>query len=284
MAAISHGMDIAQIEALGNKLQADLSQRIGEIALQLEKLVGDTSAEWIGPDADAFRSWWPAKRSRLAAIAEDLHGFGQSALNNVSEQRQASGVGTVAPAPSVVGGGSPGTTPGGPLPGHGRTREQILDDYDRNWRLWEDELWRNGGPDGSATWGRYQCTAWVWYRLRELGYEGDRIPQGDLDNRVYAERAFGATRDTVPEPGAIVAKDKHIMIAEDVSANEQGQRVMRVSEMNSGSDGSDAAHGNRSEYRDTETWVEQADGTWRNSRTGDIQDFSIANVVGNPRV
>ena len=72
MASLSHGMDIARIEALGAKLQNDFAHRIAEVASQLEKLVGDTAAEWSGPDAETFRSWWPGKRSKLAAIVEDL--------------------------------------------------------------------------------------------------------------------------------------------------------------------------------------------------------------------
>ena len=89
--AVSHGMNIEAVRALGNKLQQDYASRIDAVITELNNAVSDTSSTWIGPDAEAFRSWWPAKKSALQAIREDLFGFGQSALNNASEQENASG-------------------------------------------------------------------------------------------------------------------------------------------------------------------------------------------------
>lgn len=88
--AVTHGMDPAAVESLGHRLQDDYAARIDAIANELNSLVSRTSSQWTGPKGDLFRSWWPAKRSKLIAISQDLHGFGQSALNNASEQRDSS--------------------------------------------------------------------------------------------------------------------------------------------------------------------------------------------------
>ena len=89
--ALSHGMNIEAIRALGGKLQQDYAGRIDAVISELNSAVNETSSAWIGPDAEAFRSWWPAKKSALQAIRDDLHGFGQSALNTATEQENVSG-------------------------------------------------------------------------------------------------------------------------------------------------------------------------------------------------
>ncbi|GEM_PF-2001842 len=109
--AISHGMNIAEIEAFGNRLQQHFAAQLNGIADEIETVVGQTSGSWVGPDAEKFRSWWPAKRSTLRATADDVHGFGQSALNNAAEQRQASGA-----SGGGTGASSGYARPGGPAP------------------------------------------------------------------------------------------------------------------------------------------------------------------------
>lgn len=187
MAAISHGMDIAQIEALGNKLQSDFSQRIAAIANDLERLVGDTSAAWLGSDGDAFRSWWPTKRSRLAAIAEDLHGFGQSALNNVSEQRQASGVaGSTGQTPTA-----PGVTGPAPRPvGFGEDEAALRARFNAEWRpVWkgEDGTWYD--QYGMAYDSDGNCTSYAMWRLNDLA------KQNGLDWSISNSSLDGTTPD-----------------------------------------------------------------------------------------
>ena len=88
--SISHGMNLAEIEALGRSLQDRFAAAVRDAAARIDQMVGSTSGVWQGPDSEQFRSWWPDKRQRLLAMADDLHGFGQSALNNVTEQRGAS--------------------------------------------------------------------------------------------------------------------------------------------------------------------------------------------------
>ena len=92
MANLSHGMNVQEVENLGHKLLNTYAAQITQFMTQIEQLVNNTSDTWAGKDANDFRSWWPAKRNALKAIATDLHGFGQSALNNASEQKSASGM------------------------------------------------------------------------------------------------------------------------------------------------------------------------------------------------
>ena len=91
MANISHGMNIGEVRSLGNRLQSHHAESIRGLQREIEQMVNNTSSTWLGPDGERFRGWWPEKRAALNAIAEDLHGFGQSALNNASAQETASG-------------------------------------------------------------------------------------------------------------------------------------------------------------------------------------------------
>lgn len=121
MAQLTHGMNLAEVQDLGRFLQAKAGE-VEALAAEVENRVRATS--WKGSDADTFRDqWWPAHRKVVRSVSETIRGFGQSALNNVAEQRRASQVdGTVAgpggsgprhqpgpPAPSAP--GHPGTSP-----------------------------------------------------------------------------------------------------------------------------------------------------------------------------
>ncbi len=88
MANISHGMNVTEVKDLGNKLK-QISQQITDMVNMLNGKVNSTS--WLGPDASRFKDqWWPQHRQHLQSMASDLSGFGQSALNNASEQEQVS--------------------------------------------------------------------------------------------------------------------------------------------------------------------------------------------------
>lgn len=100
---LTHGMDIEAIEQIGARLQRHYAEGVTNIARDVGGMVGSTKGTWNGGDADRFRSWWPAKRAALHSIAEDLHGFGQAALNNVAEQRSASSEGATAGSHGRVG-------------------------------------------------------------------------------------------------------------------------------------------------------------------------------------
>lgn len=89
--SVTHGMDVEGVERLGALLQRQSDQLTG-MADEIGRSAGATS--WNGPDAQTFLGqWWPEHRARLLATAEQLHGFGQAALNNAAEQRRTSGAG-----------------------------------------------------------------------------------------------------------------------------------------------------------------------------------------------
>ena len=89
MASLTHGMNLDDVEALGRYLQQEASRRVLSMVDELDRAVAASS--WRGPDADRFRrDWWPKHKANLRQVGEHLHGFGQSALNNATEQERAS--------------------------------------------------------------------------------------------------------------------------------------------------------------------------------------------------
>ena len=89
MSNITHGMNPEEVEDLGRRLK-DVAGQIQTIVGDLERSVGSTT--WVGQDATTFKTqWWPQHKSHLTQVSQDLDGFGQSAINNATEQRQASG-------------------------------------------------------------------------------------------------------------------------------------------------------------------------------------------------
>jgi uncharacterized protein YukE len=87
--AVTHGMNVEEVTALGTTLQTQAGH-IRDMVGQLEGAINGTT--WMGPDADQFKGqWWPEHKQHLLAVAEQLHGFGQSAKNNATEQMNTSG-------------------------------------------------------------------------------------------------------------------------------------------------------------------------------------------------
>ena len=88
MAAISHGMNVEQVKQLGNTLKQK-KQEIDSIINTINSVLNSTA--WEGPDAVAFKTQqWPEHRTHLTQIGQAIEGFGQSALNNASEQESTS--------------------------------------------------------------------------------------------------------------------------------------------------------------------------------------------------
>ncbi|QCP00435.1 hypothetical protein FCN77_25415 [Arthrobacter sp. 24S4-2] len=82
------GADIAQLKALGTKLQAGSSE-IEKQKSQLTKALDGT--DWKGPDADKFRSEWSGSHvTALAKVAQALQEAGKQATKNASQQEEAS--------------------------------------------------------------------------------------------------------------------------------------------------------------------------------------------------
>lgn len=91
MSNVTHGMNLEEVRRLGEDLQR-ISETLTELANRMDRSVD--CASWIGSDARRYKSdWWPKHRKTLLVVAQDLHGFGQSAKNNADEQERISGVG-----------------------------------------------------------------------------------------------------------------------------------------------------------------------------------------------
>lgn len=87
--AITHGMNVDEVDRLGRYLQQQQG-RINDIIREINSRVD--GAGWVGPDAQKFKKdWWPQHRGKLTQIGKDLHGFGTSAINNASDQKAISG-------------------------------------------------------------------------------------------------------------------------------------------------------------------------------------------------
>ena len=89
--AVTHGMDVGEVRRLGGSLQSKADQ-LDRLVRDVDRGVGGSS--WVGPDATRFKTqWWPEHKAQLLRASQDLHGLGQSALNDADEQDRASGVG-----------------------------------------------------------------------------------------------------------------------------------------------------------------------------------------------
>ena len=293
MPEVTHGMDVAAVEDLGRRIQGQHVEQMRNVIRQIDAAVSGTGSSWSGPDAARFRSWWPEKRARMEGIANDLHGFAQSALNNATEQRGASGAGgvlagtggvviataaTIGLANATPTGTAPtGTAPtGGVLPGSDRSWEQVSSAYQANYRSYG--LWADGAPGGE---NQYQCVSWAWFRMRELGYTGGQFSA----NGKGVATGLGGTTDTMPLPGAVLSRDSgnpwgHVMIAEKVETGADGTTRVTVSEMNVGGD---ALHGTPQEYQANRILERRPDGRWY--EYGKPSSITVANpAYGTPRI
>lgn len=112
---------------------------------------------------------------------------------------------------------------------------------------------------------QYQCVAWAKARWIEQGVPADSIRPG---NGWQLAGNNGGSPSTPPTLGAMAsygtaADFGHVMIVEEIATGPNGELRIRVSEMNTGSDGSTGDIGSPAEYRDDRWWTKQPDGTWR---------------------
>ncbi len=81
------GMDVDAVESAGRALQAH-ADRIDGIVRALDRTVKALGPVWEGSTATRFiQQTWPQYRAQLVTARQHIAGLGQSALNNVSEQR-----------------------------------------------------------------------------------------------------------------------------------------------------------------------------------------------------
>ena len=267
------GMDVDAVESAGRALKERAGQ-IDQIVAGLDRSVKGLLNVWDGPDAHTFvEKWWPEHRAQLVAARSHVDGLGQSALNNASEQRDASsdkGTGGggntqpnsgpgAGPAPTAPGGGSTtvGTLPNGGPDGYlAWTQETRHFVPDGNGGHWEDAY---------GNWER-NCTSWVDYRrqhldppLSDAGGDGGQVAHN-----------LGGSSETPPSLGAAVSYyptdspvHGHVMVVEEIKGTNPPS--IRVSEDN-------YAGG----FKDTRVWTQQPDGRWSDGpgRTSYVLEFS----------
>lgn len=85
---ITHGMIPQEVTELGTLMQQK-SDEIKQLVGQIDSKLGATT--WEGPDAQRFKGdEWAQHKGALLQAAEVLHGAGQSAINNATEQENVS--------------------------------------------------------------------------------------------------------------------------------------------------------------------------------------------------
>ncbi|MDH6246236.1 CHAP domain-containing protein [Mycobacterium sp. OTB74] len=129
------GMDAGLVEQAGRQLKSHAAS-IQSLIAQVDKTVNGLASIWQGQDATQFvTQWWPQHKKSLQAAQQQVDGLGQSALNNASEQRQASSggsggaVSSASPAhaasPASSSGASAATAAGSTAPAAGARSEAV---------------------------------------------------------------------------------------------------------------------------------------------------------------
>ncbi|MBU4215508.1 MAG: CHAP domain-containing protein [Actinobacteria bacterium] len=264
-------MDVDAVEQIGRGLQTD-AEALAALTTKVDALVRRLPGLWEGKDANDFVSiWWPQHRRSLQEVRSNIAGLGQSALNNASEQREASDAGTAvatggaaAAVSGVAAGGAnvaagSGTPPGGvgaSLPssagGADRYTAALDDPHSVVGRA------RANGED-------YQCASWASFRRAELGLTHPGGNGFEQAGRIGLVDAGQAGVGSVVSTGTSTWTG-HVMVVEEKQSG--SPLTFRVSEMNTGLDGSDAYHASAAEYRDNTIIRQRADGSWEASRGG----------------
>jgi uncharacterized protein YukE len=83
-----YGQDIEQVQNLSSQLNAKADD-IQNVITQLSSAI--SSVQWMGPDADRFRSDWQSQHTaQLKAVVSALRTASQNAKRNAQEQQTAS--------------------------------------------------------------------------------------------------------------------------------------------------------------------------------------------------
>lgn len=84
------GMNTDEVDRIGGQLMTQADQ-IGQVMGAIDGLINQAESNWQGKDAQEFKQWWMTQhKPALAKAQEAVHGLGQSAKNNASQQRTAS--------------------------------------------------------------------------------------------------------------------------------------------------------------------------------------------------
>lgn len=262
MGNVTHGMNEQEVSDLGKYLKAGVQQKFDDLIGTIDTKVRATT--WVGPDAEQFKNqWWPQKKTALRNMAKDLDGFGQSALNNVSEQVNTASrrVGTSEVQPTSSAGSGQGGNGGqssvvpttGASWGGNRTDAEAQEIANKYVGRGTDYAPENGRSDD---W--YQCTIWAKARWKQMGYTGPEWSGNGEEVAADINSKLGQSPATDPSVGAIVS-DKglgHVAVVEEVETRADGVWY-RVSEMNFGGNGWRVATAD--EYQDTR-WIKHVPG------------------------
>ncbi|MCU1529684.1 MAG: hypothetical protein JWP75_3447 [Frondihabitans sp.] len=199
------GMDVEAVENVGRQLK-QTAMSVDQIVGGLDKTVSGLLQLWDGADAQRLVQSWPTFRKSLITAQASVAGLGQSALNNASEQRDASKV-------KGSGGGAAGpAAPAQVSPGPGSGSDTGSSDASSA----EFAGWRSHYPDGTSAAVDYdksngiQCVDLIKQYTSDLYGPSAVVPaNGD---QVWAN--YGGTghfdqisaQDT-PQPGDIVCID-----------------------------------------------------------------------------
>jgi uncharacterized protein YukE len=120
------GMDVEAVENSGRQLKSQAAN-IASLIAQLDRVVSSLPSVWDGADAQRFvHDWWPQHKQALAAAQQQVDGLGQSALNNASEQRQASATGGPVGGSAAATAGPGGSAGAGGLPNIGNIYRDMM--------------------------------------------------------------------------------------------------------------------------------------------------------------
>ncbi|HMQ64736.1 MAG TPA: CHAP domain-containing protein [Arachnia sp.] len=244
MTSITHGMDLAEVRRIAKELSRNAGD-IQQAGREIDRIVNTVASHWKGPDSVRFAALWRnGSRARLSEFSSALMDLAKSAEANARQQEETSltldgdagpGVpdGAATPPDRISGapeshtpepkvgdsGASP--TPGGATAPFDESRGQ--QEFDTRSTSDGGDLARGGENEG-------QCTAWAYFRRKQLGLQ---TPRGN--GGVMAASLGPTTQD--PSVGAVASgtsrKWGHVMIVEAVK--EGPPRSIVISEMNGGS-------------------------------------------------
>jgi uncharacterized protein YukE len=267
------GMNVEAVRSLAGRLDAEGKQLLS-IGSHVDKILSELASNWAGRDFQEFQSWWQDQhKPKLSLLSDRVSGLARAAQINadqqekVSDSSSSSGIMIPATPPKTTESQSEGLQAGtevnesgvpgagsGSLAGSNRSWQEINQAYSQNASL---------GGYGAGQDFEYQCTAWANFRWKELGYSG---PLVGGHGGFMAENA-GGSYSTEPLLGAMVSYKLgdfgHVMIVEEIASD---GATARISEMNTGSDGSSAQNGNPEEYSASRTITRGNDGWYLGNR------------------
>ncbi len=89
MSSRFEGMVVSEVEGLGHLLTSQMPGKIEEVIHQVSGQLGSTN--WVGSDRDRFEHDWQNQYiAQLNTIKHALSEFGQHALREATQQREAS--------------------------------------------------------------------------------------------------------------------------------------------------------------------------------------------------